>query len=128
MIEQGMTILYVSDQEASKIFYQSALQVQPSLDVPGMTEFRLESGFVLGLMPLDGIKRLLGKDIFLDVDEKSPRVELYLHVRNAQQFLDRAIQNGAEHIQKVSMRDWGDRVGYCLDPDRHVLAFAESIK
>ena len=87
MIEQGMTILYVSDQEASKIFYQSALQVQPSLDVPGMTEFRLESGFVLGLMPLDGIKRLLGKDIFLDVDEKSPRVELYLHVRNAQQLI-----------------------------------------
>ena len=126
MIEQGMTILYVSDQEASRIFYESVLQIQPALDVPGMTEFRLGNGFILGLMPIDGIKRLLGKDIFPKTKEGNPRVELYLHVRNAEQFLDRAIQSGAEHILKVSMRDWGDRVGYCLDLDRHVLAFAEA--
>jgi len=25
----------------------------------------------------------------------------------------------------VESRDWGDRAGYCLDPDGHVLAFAE---
>ncbi|MBC8374954.1 MAG: hypothetical protein H8E26_02845 [FCB group bacterium] len=123
-----MTILYVSDQEASRIFYESLLQVQPNLDVPGMTEFHLESGFVLGLMPIDGIKRLLGKDLFPNTDGGNPRAELYLHVGNAQQFLDRAIQNGAELILKVSKQDWGDRVGYCLDPDRHVLAFAETIQ
>ncbi len=128
MIVQGMTILYVSDQKASKAFYESVFQVQPTLDVPGMTEFRLENGFTLGLMPQDGIKRLLGQDLFPERDERNPRVELYLHVGNAQLYLDRAIKNGAELIHKVSMRDWGDRVGYYLDPDRHVLAFAETVQ
>ncbi|NQT62545.1 MAG: glyoxalase [Candidatus Marinimicrobia bacterium] len=121
-----MTILYVSNQEASRIFYESVFQIPPILDVPGMTEFRMEGGFILGLMSIEGIKRLLGKDVFPKTDEGNPRVELYLRVGNAQHFLDRAIQNGAELLLKVSMQDWGDRVGYCLDPDRHVLAFAET--
>ncbi|MBT3228985.1 MAG: glyoxalase [Candidatus Marinimicrobia bacterium] len=121
-----MTILYVSDQEAARAFYESTLQIQPHLHVPGMTEFQLESGFVLGLMPTEGIKRLLGRDIFPEIAPGNPRAELYLTVDNAEEYLGRALQNGAEIILDVTMRDWGDRVGYCLDLDRHVLAFAES--
>jgi len=33
-------ILYVADQEKSKLFYQNLFQLEPSLDVPGMTEFQ----------------------------------------------------------------------------------------
>ena len=36
------------------------LYVAPVLNVPGMTEFRLNEETVLGLMPSAGIKRLLG--------------------------------------------------------------------
>lgn len=53
-------ILYVSDQKASAGFYERVLASRPQLDVPGMTEFRLNDGSVLGLMPGTGIKRLLG--------------------------------------------------------------------
>ena len=123
-----MTILYVSDQKSARDFYQSILQAEPSLDVPGMTEFRLEGGFVLGLMPIEGIRHLLGNDVFPEPDTKNPRAELYLHVDDAEMYLDRAIKNGAQHILDVEIRGWGDRVGYCLDPDNHVLAFAESSK
>jgi len=125
MIKKGMTILYVSDQETSKIFYESLLQVQPHLHVPGMTEFHLEAGLVLGLMPVAGIRRLLGNDVFPETTTGNPCAELYLQVDNAGDYLGRASQIGAEVISKVALRDWGDRVGYCLDPDRHVLAFAE---
>ncbi len=128
MIKQAMTILYVSDQEAAREFYELVLEIEPSLHVPGMTEFQLTDGVVLGLMPVHGIKQLLGHDLFKDSASNVPRVEMNLNVDDAQNYIDRAIKNGAEPILDVSMQNWGDRVGYCLDPDRHVLAFAESPK
>jgi uncharacterized glyoxalase superfamily protein PhnB len=128
MIKQGMTILYVSDQEAAKLFYELVLEIEPSLHVPGMTEFKLKNGVVLGLMPINGIKQLLGHALFKGSASNVPRVEMYLHVDDAQHYLDRAIKNGAELILEMSLQNWGDRVGYCLDLDRHVLAFAETPK
>ncbi|NQV41579.1 MAG: glyoxalase [Candidatus Marinimicrobia bacterium] len=123
-----MTILYVSDQEASKMFYQAVLQTKPSLDVPGMTEFRMGKGLVLGLMPISGIKRLLGDEVIQGYESTNPQVELYFVVDDARGYLSRAIQSGAKPLVDVVVQDWGDRVGYCLDPDNHVLAFAEAPK
>lgn len=126
MIKQGMTILYVADQKASCDFYQAVMRVKPTLDVPGMTEFQLEGGLVLGLMPTSGIKRLLGSDVFSSSTNHDPKAELYIHVDDAQVYLDRAVINGATKVLEVEEQGWGDRVGYCLDPDHHVLAFAET--
>jgi uncharacterized protein len=52
-------ILYVRDQERARAFYEAALGVAPRLHAPGMTEFALAGGAVLGLMPEAGIRRLL---------------------------------------------------------------------
>jgi catechol 2,3-dioxygenase-like lactoylglutathione lyase family enzyme len=46
-----MTILYVADQKRSRDFYRNILGIEPSLDVPGMTEFPLTDNASLGLMP-----------------------------------------------------------------------------
>lgn len=56
-------ILYVTDQERSAAFYSSVLGAAPSLNVPGMTEFLLGDLTVLGLMPEEGIVRLLGEAV-----------------------------------------------------------------
>ncbi|MGD9630616.1 MAG: VOC family protein [Pyrinomonadaceae bacterium] len=53
-------ILYVGDQQRSTDFYKSVLEIEPTVNVPGMTEFRLGENVVLGLMPEDSIARLLG--------------------------------------------------------------------
>jgi len=126
MIEQGMTVLYVDDQIAARDFYQALLNMEPTLDVPGMTEFNL-NGLVLGLMPNKGIKNLLGDEVFDSASSENPKAELYFHVSDPQDYLDRAVKLGATLILDVSPRDWGDNVGYCLDADRHVLAFAEAL-
>ncbi len=125
MINKIMTILYVNDQEVAKEFYLGVLGTEPILDVPGMTEFQLQKNSSLGLMPLQGAKQLLGNHRFKDHSTSSLKAELYLIVEDAQAYLDRANKNGSEIIMKLAIRDWGDRVGYCLDPDGHVLAFAE---
>src|SRR5688500_18789933 len=116
-------ILYVKDQLASAEFYRRVLHRSPALDVPGMTEFKLNEGVVLGVMPIDGIKRLLG-DSLPDpgLSRGVPRAEVYLIVENPSQFHQRALDHGATELSCLSLRDWGHQVAYSLDPDGLVLA------
>ena len=120
-------ILYVSDQERSTAFYSEVLGEVPTLNVPGMTEFRLEDSTVLGLMPEAGIVKLLGPAIVHPALARGvPRSEVYLVVENPAAYYDRAIAAGARELSSLALRDWGHHAAYCLDPDGHVLAFATS--
>lgn len=120
-------ILYVSDQERSTAFYSDVLGEVPTLNVPGMTEFRLEDSTVLGLMPETGIVKLLGPAIVHPALARGvPRAEVYLVVENPAAFYARAIAAGARELSPLALRDWGHTAAYCLDPDGHVLAFATS--
>ncbi|MHB0969832.1 MAG: VOC family protein [Thermoanaerobaculia bacterium] len=120
-------ILYVSDQNAAADFWRSVLDVEPSLHVPGMTEFTLGSDAVLGLMPSAGIRRLLG-DAIPDPERAAgvPRAEIYLIVDDPAAFHARALEAGAREVSALSERDWGHVAAYSLDPDGHVIAFARS--
>lgn len=119
-------ILYVSDQRKSSVFYQNVLDQEPTLDVDGMTEFTLNDGAVLGLMPEAGIKRLLGEIIKDPKDGRGvPRAELYLLVDEPQSYYERALANGARALSPLKKRTWGDLASYCEDPDGHILAFAK---
>jgi catechol 2,3-dioxygenase-like lactoylglutathione lyase family enzyme len=119
-------ILYVADPKRSAAFYASALGIPPSLDVPGMTEFPLSAHAVLGLMPEAGIRRLLGPAFPPAAgDRGGARAEVYLVVPDAGLAHARALRAGGRELSPVTLRDWGHRVGYLLDPDGHVLAFAE---
>ncbi len=125
MVIRTHTILYVSDQARSTAFYSKVLAQESDLYVPGMTEFNLSPNHVLGLMPEDGIKRLLGETL-PDPSRATaiPRAEIYLVVDDPQTYFDRALEAGAKSLSQLSDRDWGHQVAYCLDPDSHVLAFA----
>lgn len=118
-------ILYVCDQVASTAFYTYVLGSAPILNMPGMTEFALGDGCVLGLMPVAGIKRLLG-DRLPDParGEGIPRCELYLRIDDPLVYHNRALAAGAKELSPLLERDWGDKAAYSLDPDGHVLAFA----
>ena len=118
-------ILYVADQARSAAFYRAVLACAPRLDVPGMTEFDLPGGGVLGLMPEQGIRRLLG-DALADpaLARGVPRCELYLLVDEPAAWQARAVQAGARELSPLALRDWGHDAAYSLDPDGHVLAFA----
>lgn len=121
-------ILYVADQARATAFYAAVFARAPDLDVPGMTEFHLGTGAVVGLMPAAGIRRLLGPGL---PDPASgagiPRAELYLVVDDATDCHRRALAAGATELSPLQARDWGARVAYSLDLDGHVLAFAEEL-
>jgi uncharacterized protein len=118
-------ILYVEDQERSRDFYAAVLAREPTLHVPGMTEFRLRGSCVLGLMPAAGIRRLLGERLPDPMQASGvPRAELYLHVEDPLACHQRALEQGARELSELQERPWGDVAAYSLDPDAHVLAFA----
>lgn len=119
-------ILYVKDQALSADFYAFVLDMQPSLNVPGMTEFKLSETCVLGLMPEDGIKRLLGSNLPDPATAGGvPRAEVYMIIKDARSYHARALQKGAIELSGLALRNWGQVVAYSLDRDGHVLAFAE---
>jgi len=121
-------ILYVRDQQNSTKFYAEVLGFSPSLNVPGMTEFHLGPHCVLGIMPEAGIKRLLADKIRDPaLGSGIPRAELYLLVENPSELHLRALHAGAQELSPLNVRDWGHRASYVLDPDGHVVAFAEPL-
>ena len=124
-VDEAHFILYVADQALARDFYSHVLEVAPTLDVPGMTEFSLSDRAVLGLMPGAGIKRLLG-DALPDPAEARgvPRAEVYLVVDDPAACHGRALAAGGRELSGLRIMDWGHEVAYSLDLDGHVLAFA----
>lgn len=123
------TILYVHNQAASSAFYTKIFRQNPELNVPGMTEFRLAENCKLGLMPNNGIAKILsGKTPHPDLGNGIPRCELYFYVENIEFELDNAIKSGAKLISPIEDRDWGDKACYFADLDGHIIAFAERLK
>jgi uncharacterized protein len=127
-MEAAHFILYVRDQARSAAFYADVLQLRPRLDVPGMTEFQLVTGAVLGLMPESAIHRLLGDALPPhDSTRGAPRAELYLLVAGPADYHARAIAHGARELSPLQRRDWGHDAAYSLDLDGNVLAFATPV-
>jgi len=124
-IQHFELILYVANQQRSRDFYHVMLGLEPSLDVPGMTEFEIGET-KLGLMPSRGIKKLLG-DAINDPELANgiPRCELYLNVDDPQAYLQRALDAGATELSPLLLRDWGEEAAYVSDFDSHVIAFAK---
>ena len=84
-------ILYVSNQEKSRNFYQILLQQNPSLDVSGMTEFTLNDFVKIGLMPNDGIAKIITPTLpHPNSGNGIPRCELYLQVENIETVFEEA--------------------------------------
>jgi uncharacterized glyoxalase superfamily protein PhnB len=124
-IKASEIILYVKNQDLSARFYQKLFRCEPDLNVPGMTEFNVFENLKIGLMPAEGIMRLLGNSIpNPDQADGIPRCELYFIVEDVHVEFDHAIGCGAIMISPVLLRDWGDYVCYVSDPDGHVIAFA----
>jgi len=123
-MKEAYFLFYVSDQARSAAYYRKVFDREPILDVPGITEFRLLDDTVLAVMPVDSAKRLLGETHFSSPGD-APRAEVYLVVDDPLAYHRRALESGGVEVSPWQQRDWGHRAAYSLDPDGHVLAFAE---
>ncbi|WP_459195379.1 VOC family protein [Wukongibacter baidiensis] len=123
-----MFILYVRDQEKSKYFYKELLGFEPFLDVPGMIEFKLSRNVILGIMPEDGIVKVLEEKIPHPHGANGiPRSEIYIYVDSPENYYDKLIEAGGEGISKAATRPWGDYVSHGSDLDGHIIGFAKKV-
>ncbi|MFZ5352581.1 MAG: VOC family protein [Bacillota bacterium] len=123
-----MFILYVRNQGISRDLYSKVFDMEPTLDVPGMTEFQLMPGVSLGLMPGDGITSILeNKVVNPDTNREAIRCELYVFVSDPDACLKKLVQAGGSSISNGALRNWGDYVAYGCDYDGNIVAFAKKI-
>ncbi len=119
-------IYFVSDQKRSSDFYSSVLEKSPILDVPGMTQFQLNENTLLGLMPRENIKKILGEEHFTGNEKDTqPKNEIYFYVKDLERKLFLLKEAKGEIISSPQLRNWGDVAAYCKDPDGNIIAFAE---
>ena len=124
-IKHTEIILYVKDQQKSTDFYQKVLRKQADLNAPGMTEFIINDFCKLGLMPNDGIAKIITPSLpHPDLGNGIPRCELYFIVENLQEEYKNIKNLGAKIISEIEARNWGDTAFYFSDLDGHVIAFA----
>ncbi len=122
-------VLYIADQQRSVAFYSNLLDAAPVLDVPGMAEFHLANGSKLGLMPENGIARIISGPLpHPSGGGGIPRCELYLLVEDLELAIASAEAAGATLVNAAADRDWGHRVAYYADPDGHVIALARALE
>lgn len=121
-------ILFIENQQRSTDFYRKLLDKEPSLEVPGMTEFELSPSLKLGLMPENGIAKIIGENTQHPANGNGvPRCEMYLLLENLKPYYERAKALDAVLVSETSDRDWGHKVCYFQDPDGHIIAFAEEL-
>lgn len=123
-----MLIIYVENQEKAREFYKKVLAMEPLMDVPGMTEFELGENVLLGIMPDEGIARILeGKVKNLGKSAAVPKCELYLPVDDPDEYYHRLIKAGGTGIVEGKARPWGDYTAYGMDLDGNLLAFSKNM-
>lgn len=121
-------ILFVADQNKSTNFYRELLCKEPSLEVPGMTEFELAPSLKLGLMPENGIAKIIEEKTQHPANGNGvPRCEMYLLLEDLNPYYERAKALDAVLVSETSDRDWGHKACYFQDPDGHIIAFAEEL-
>ncbi len=125
-MNEAYFILYVHDQARSATYYGEVLAQTPIVDVPGITEFQLNEGSILAVMPVKSAAKLLGESVF-PASSGVPKAELYLVVDGPERFHRRALSCGGSELSPMQLRDWGHRAAYSVDTDGHVLAFAEKV-
>lgn len=128
-IQHTEIILYVKNQQKSTEFYEQIFRKPADLNVPGMTEFVLNEFCKLGLMPNDGIAKIITPALpHPNFGNGIPRCELYFTVKNLQEEYNNVKKLNASIISEMEPRNWGDTAFYFADPDGHVVVFAEKMK
>jgi predicted enzyme related to lactoylglutathione lyase len=121
---QIITILAVDDLEKSKEFWSTIFEWEITVDVPVYKEFQQSNGQRLGIYKRENFALNVGKMPHKTPNGELTSVELYFHSYNPEKILKRAEKIGAEILSPISLREWGDEVGYFCGPEGVVIAVA----
>ena len=115
-------ILYVRDLEASIAFYRDIVGLPFKFRQSTYAEFATE-GTKFALFEESAVPDLIGRP----VTEGGPSGEVAFVVNDVDAEARRLSAAGVEILSPPVDRPWGHRTLYVLDPDGHVVEFAQQI-
>lgn len=115
-------ILYVRDLGPSLDFYRKIVQLSEKFRQETYAEFVTE-GCKFGLLERGALPELLGRD----EPQSGFAGEVCFLVDDVDAEAERLRTAGAEILAGPSDRPWGHRTLHFLDPDGHVVEFAQEI-
>lgn len=122
-----LTILAVEDLERSVAFYGTAFGWPARVEVPVYVELELPDGRGLGLYVKEAFAVNVGQVPTLAEPTRIGGTELYFHVDDLDDAIERLAAAGAHCLSERAPRDWGDEAAYYADPDGNVLVVARSM-
>ena len=122
-----LTILAVRDLARSAAFYRTAFGWAPRVEAPVYVELELPDGRGLGLYLRDGYARNTGLLPTSVPECEITGTELYFHVDDVDDAVQRLVGAGARVLSPASPRDWGDVAAYVADPDGNVVVVAKPL-
>ena len=117
-------IIYVSDLERSSAFYRDVVGLPFKLTGAGYAEFATE-GTKFGLFDRAGLPALIGKEG--EAGAAGPPGEVAFIVEDVDAEARRLRAASATILSGPADRPWGHRTVHVLDPDGHVVEFAQEI-
>lgn len=116
-----LTILFVEEPARIAPFYRDGLGWSPTVEEANYVQF--DAG--LGLMRRAAAEAFAGPELTrVAPTQDTLRAEIYLHVPDPEACLQRLVGLGGRLVSDVVPRPWGDRAGYVLDPEGHLIGLA----
>ena len=123
----SMILLAVNDVSRSAAFYEAAFGWKRRTDVPVLVEFDLADGGALAVYQRDGFSKNTGRIPTQAAAHSTSATELYFHVEDLDQSIERLRKAGARVLVEKCPRPWGDEAAYFADPDGNVVVVARPL-
>lgn len=129
MVKFGYTIFYVNDVQKSIEFFENSFGFQRKFITPDFDYGELITGETTISFASISLAKGFLKDGFLlsDINKKPFGIEIGLVTDDVQGYLDKAIKNGAQLVEKPIEKPWGQTVCYVKDPNGFLIEICTPI-
>lgn len=130
MIKFKYVILYVEDVEQSMDFYKNTFDTEIKFITPEKDYGELLTGeTTLSFASIQLASSNLKKGFLPSkTGEKPFGIELGFVTDNVEALVERAIENGAELYEDITVKPWGQKVAYVKDLDHYLVEICTEIQ
>ncbi len=130
MIQYAYTILYVEDVSASILFYEKAFGFQRKFVTPENDYGEISTGSTtIAFVSIELANTNLKNGFIQSQKEGQPfGIELGLVSEQVEAAIEQAVQAGAEMVEELVVKPWGQKVAYLKDNNGFLIEMCTPIK
>ncbi|MCY3410788.1 MAG: hypothetical protein INQ03_04035 [Candidatus Heimdallarchaeota archaeon] len=121
------SIIYCSDLEKSRYFYETILQLEVETDFTSVIFFK-ESIAIWEIKSAHLLSNTFGEAFFKKQKKPSFPFELYFEIRSFDTFIQQLQNYPIDYIHDVYQEPWGQRTVRFYDPDKNIIEIGETLE